>query len=73
MVWPKVLKALEERNESSDLICAHELAKKEYEDWLSNMGSGEMESKPSSIKFKFTKEAKKAYAFVMAQVRKNNI
>ena len=47
----------------------HELAQKEYEEWLQHMGSGEMESRPSSIKFKFGQEAKKVYAFVMAQVR----
>jgi len=68
VVWPKMMKALEERNDQSDLLSAHELAKTEYEEWLRNMGSGEMESKPSSTKFKFPKEAKKVYAFVMAQV-----
>ena len=68
VVWPKMMKALENRNESCEVISAHELAKNEYQEWLRNMGSGDMESKPSSTKFKFPKEAKKAYGFVMAQV-----
>ena len=68
VVWPKLLKVIEERSETSEIVCVHELAKTEYEEWLQHMGSGEMESRPSSIKFKFTQEAKRAYAFVMAQV-----
>ena len=68
IVWPKALKALEGRNTNSDAVSVHELAKAEYEDWLRNVGSGDMESRPTNTKFKFTKEAKKAYAFVMAQV-----
>jgi len=60
--------ALVEWNEKSNLLSAHELAKIEYEECLRNVGSGEMESKPSSTKFKFSKEAKKAYVFVMVQV-----
>ena len=68
VVWPKVLTAIQERDECSNVVCAHELARKEYEEWLQHMGSGEMETRPSSIKFNFGKEAKKVFAFVMAQV-----
>jgi hypothetical protein len=68
VVWPKLTKALESRNELTEEVSALELAKPEYEEWLRNMGSGDMECRPSSTKFKFPKEAKKVYAFVMAQV-----
>ena len=71
VVWPKVIQSLETRNESSERMCVHELAKSSYEDWLRNMGSGDMESRPSSAKFKFPKEARNVYAFLMSQVRNN--
>ena len=70
VVWPKVVKSLETRNESSEPICVFELAKSAYEEWLRNMASGDMESRPSSTKFRFPKEARSVYAFLMAQVRK---
>jgi len=71
VVWPNVMKAVETRNESSESVCVHDLAKSSYEDWLRNMGSGDMESRPTSTKFKFPKEARHVFAFLMGQVRSN--
>ena len=67
VVWSKVVQGLETRNESWQSIFVYELAKTGDEEWLQNMGSEDMESRPSSAKFRFPKEARRrVHAFLMA-------